>query len=145
MAREIISEELWNKIVPLLPAEKAKGSNGRPAIPNRQVFTAIVFVLRTGIPWEDLPQEMGCGCGMSAWRRLEKWQKLGIWEKIHRTFLNELGQEGHIGWKRFLIDSSNVAAPKGGPKLARTRRTALRQGLNGTLLQIEKESRLLSV
>jgi transposase len=143
MAREIVKSELWKKIEPLLPPEKTKGGNGRPPIPNREVFTAIVFVLKTGIPWEDLPQEMGCGCGMSAWRRLEKWQKLGIWEKIHKTFLNELGQEGHIDWKRFLIDSSSIAAPKGGFKPAPTRRTVLRQGLNATLSRINKESRLL--
>jgi len=143
MAREIVKEELWKKIEPLLPPEKPKGSNGRPPISNRQAFTAIVFVLKTGIPWEDLPQEMGCGCGMTAWRRLEKWQGLGIWEKIHRAFLNELGKEGHIDWKRFLIDSSSIAAPKGGFKPAPIRRTAPRQGLNATLSRIEKESRLL--
>lgn len=121
----------------LLPPDKAKGSNGRPPIPHREALTAIVFVLKTGLPWEDLPQEMGCGCGRSAWRRLEKRQRLGIGEKIHQTFLNELGQEGPIDWKNFLIDSSGIAAPKGGP----TRRTALRQGLNAALPRIQRESR----
>ena len=143
MARQIVKDELWKKIEPLLPPDKPKGSNGRPPLPNREVFTAIVFVLRTGIPWEDLPQEMGCGSGMSAWRRLEKWQELGIWQKIHETFLNELGQEGRIDWKKFLIDGSSVPAPKGGPKPARIRRTALNRGLNATLSRIKRESRLL--
>ena len=145
MARQIVKNELWNKIEPLLPQEKSKGSNGRPQISNRQVFTGIVFVLKTGIPWEDLPQEMDCGCGMTAWRRLEQWQKMGVWKKIHETFLNELGKDGHIEWKKFLIDSSSIAAPKGGFKQAPIRRTALRQGLNATLSRINREFRLLSV
>lgn len=142
MARQIISDEIWNKVEPLLPPDKPKGSNGRPPIPNREAFTAIVFGLKTGIPWEDLPQEMGCGSGMSAWRRLAQWQRLGIWEKLHRSFLNELGQEGHIDWKKFLIDSSSIAAPKGGPKPDRTRRTAPHRGLNATLSRMRREFRL---
>jgi transposase len=142
MARQILKDELWNKIEPLLPPEKPKGSNGRPPIPNREAFTAIVFVLKTGIPWEDLPQEMGCGCGMSAWRRLQKWQELGVWKKLHESFLNELGKEGHIDWKNFLIDASSVPAPKGGPKPVPTRRIERKPGLNATLSRMRKEFRL---
>ena len=142
MARTILRDEIWNKIEPLLPPDKPRGSNGRPPLPNRQVFTAIVFVLKTGIPWEDLPQEMGCGSGMSAWRRLEKWQKLGIWEKIHKSFLNEWGKENHIDWKKFLIDSSSIPAPKGGFKRVRTPRTVPSRGLNATLSRMRREFRL---
>ena len=74
MAREILPDELWSLLEPLLPPDKPKGSNGRPPVSNRRALTGILFVLRTGIAWEDLPKEMGCGSGMTCWRRLEAWQ-----------------------------------------------------------------------
>ena len=70
MARTLVSDELWEMIGPLLPAEPPKPKGGRPRIDDRKALTGVVFVLKTGIPWEDLPQEMGCGSGMTCWRRL---------------------------------------------------------------------------
>jgi transposase len=63
MAREFVTDEPWEMIEPLLPEEPPKG--GRPRIDDRQAFTGIIFVLKSGIPWEMLPQEMGCGSGMT--------------------------------------------------------------------------------
>ena len=81
MPRKLVSDELWSLIEPLLPEHKPTPKGGRPRISDRAALTGIIFVLKTGIPWEDLPQEMGCGSGMTCWRRLRDWQKAGVWEK----------------------------------------------------------------
>lgn len=69
---------VWAVIVPWLPVHLPSARGGRPRIPDRAALTGILFVLKTGIQWEDLPPEMGCGCGMSCWRRLRDWQRAGV-------------------------------------------------------------------
>ncbi len=78
MPKPLIDDALWSVIEPLLPPEKDKPKGGRPRLGNRAALTGIVFVLKTGIPWELLPQEMGCGSGMTCWRRLAEWQAAGV-------------------------------------------------------------------
>jgi len=73
MAKPLVSDELWAVVAPLLPPGRPSGTRGRPRVSDRAVLTGIIFVLKTGIPWEYLPQEMGCGSGMSCWRRLRAW------------------------------------------------------------------------
>jgi len=97
---------------------------------NRQALTGILFVLKTGIGWEDLPQEMGCGCGMTCWRRLQDWHAAGIWDKIHRTLLSKLHQADQIDFSRAIVDSSSVRAVFGGAKQAQTPRIAAKRGRN---------------
>ena len=63
---------------------------GRPRVPDRQALTGILFVLKTGIPWEDLPQEMGCGSGMTCWRRLQEWNEAGVWQRLHQVLLGRV-------------------------------------------------------
>jgi transposase len=65
MVKSLVSDELWELVEPLLPPEPPKLKGGRPRIPDRQALTGILFVLKTGIPWEDLPKEMNCGSGMT--------------------------------------------------------------------------------
>ena len=110
MAKPLLSDELWEVIEPLLPPQPAKPKGGRPCLSDRAALTGIIFVLRTGIPWEMLPQEMGCGSGMTCWRRLRDWQQAGVWHSIHQTLLDKLGETGTIDWSRASIDSSLVAA-----------------------------------
>ena len=78
MARPLLSDELWALIEPLLPAPKPRRYRypGRKPIDSRKALTGILFVLKSGIPWEMLPQEMGCGSGMTCWRRLRDWQQV---------------------------------------------------------------------
>jgi transposase len=73
MAKPLGTDELWETIEPLLPEEPPKPKGGRPRVPDRAALTGILFVLRSGIPWEMLAQEMGCGSAMTYWRRLEEW------------------------------------------------------------------------
>jgi transposase len=115
MAKPILPEELWEVIDPLLPPlPPPSPKGGRPPVGNREALTGILFVLKTGIPWEDLPCEVGCGSGMTCWRRLRDWQADGIWEKVHRELLSRLRGADEIDWSRALIDSSSVRAAYGG-------------------------------
>ena len=94
-----VSDGLWERIEPLLPKrERRFRSPGRKPFDDRLVLQGILFVLHTGIGWEHLPQELGFGCGMTAWRRLRDWQEAGVWECLHAALLAELHAAGEIDW-----------------------------------------------
>jgi transposase len=114
MAKPLLSDELWVLIEPVLPHSSPNPKGGRPRLDDRKALTGILFVLKTGIPWEDLPFEMGCGCGMTCWRRLRDWQGDGTWLKIHKILLDRLRGADKLDWSRVLIDSSFVRAAYGG-------------------------------
>src|SRR5215813_14967162 len=110
MAKPILDDDLWAMIEPLLPAPKKRRQRhpGRKPIDNRKSLSAILLVLKTGLPWEHLPQELGWGSGMTAWRRLYAWQHRGIWQKVHEVLLNHLSEADGIDWSRAIVDSSSV-------------------------------------
>lgn len=126
MAKELVSDELWSIIAPLLPEHRAKpGERGRPPVSDRAALTGILFVLKSGIPWEMLPKEMGCGSGMTCWRRLRDWHEAGVWQKLHEVLLSELQQAGVLDWSRVSVDSVSVrakSAKKGGRQVKRLAR-----------------------
>jgi transposase len=80
MNKPIIDDELWKRIEPLLPQPKPRREKypGRKPVPDRAALSGILFVLRTGLRWRDLPAEMGCGSGVTCWRRLHDWQEAGV-------------------------------------------------------------------
>lgn len=120
MAKPIVTDELWQTIEPLIPkVQRRKRYPGRKRIEDRKVLAGILFVLQTGIPWEQLPKEMGCGSGMTCWRRLKEWQDAGVWQRLHRVLLDRLRQADRIDWSRAVVDSSQVRAVLGGSRLAR--------------------------
>jgi transposase len=124
MARPIVSDELWEVVEPLIPkVERRFRHPGRKRLDDRKVLTGILFVLQTGIPWEHLPQEMGCGSGMTCWRRLKEWQEAGVWQRLHEVLLAELHQADRLDWSRAVIDSSQIRAVLGGPTPGRPRST----------------------
>jgi transposase len=118
MAKPLLTDELWNIIEPLLPAPKPRPKGGRPPVANRKALTGILFVLKTGIGWEDLPREMGCGSGMTCWRRLRDWQEAGVWDELHAALLAKLNAADQIDWSRAVVDSASVRAVFGGRKSA---------------------------
>jgi transposase len=141
MAKELVTDELWETIEPLLPPEPPKPQGGRPRIDNRAVLTGIVFVLKSGIPWEMLPKEMGCGSGMTCWRRLKEWHEAGVWERLHRVLLDRLGEADQIEWERASLDSASIPAKKGAQKPERIRQIKERRAPSATLFRTEGASR----
>jgi transposase len=132
MAKPILDDDLWALIGPHLPPPKPRRFRfpGRKPIGNRQALTGILFVLRTGIPWEMLPKELGCGSGMTCWRRLRDWTNAGVWPRIHRLLLSYLRQADKIDWSRGVIDSASVRAVFGGAKPARILRIGARPAVS---------------
>ena len=124
MAKVLVDDRLWSRIEPLLPPPKRRRRRypGRKPLDNRQVLTGILFVLKTGIPWESLPTELGWGSGMTCWRRLHTWQRTGVWRKLHRVLLAQLRATDPLDWSRAIVDSSSIRALRGGKKRARIRR-----------------------
>ena len=118
---KIVPDELWEIIEPLLPPVKERRFRypGHKPVDNRVALSAILFVLKSGIAWEDVPAELGC-CGMTAWKKLQEWQEAGVWQELHRVLLSKLHQADKVNWERALVDSSTVRAPSGsGPKRQR--------------------------
>ncbi len=138
MPKPLVTDELWAVIVPLLPKERPKPKGGRPRVDDRAALTGILFVLKTGIPWEMLPKEMGCGSGMTCWRRLKEWHEAGVWRRLHRVPLDRLGKANHIHWSRASLDSASVPAPGGANKPGRIRRIAANRDQNAILWSTRK-------
>lgn len=115
MSPWIVSDELWDRLEPLLPQrERRFRYPGRKALPDREVLCGILYVLHTGIQWEYLSQELGFGSGMTCWRRLRDWNEAGVWQRLHEVLLAELNAASRLDWYRCVVDSSHVRALKGG-------------------------------
>ena len=127
MAKKRVSESLWRAIAPLLPESKPSPKGGRPPVPNRACLEGIIFVLKSGMPWQMLPTRLGYGSGSTCWRRFRDWTRLGVWPELHRRLLRVLGRRGRIGLERAVIDSASVRALKGGRTPAPTPRIAVRE------------------
>jgi transposase len=119
MAVELLPDELWNEIEPLLPPPPpASPKGGRPPVDNRSALRGIIFVNRTGIPWQMLPSEVFGASGSSCWRRLRDWTRMGVWPELHRRLLDRLGKAGgidleHVDLEHVVVDSQSVRALKG--------------------------------
>jgi transposase len=129
MGKLLVPDELWALIEPILPKYPHVPGVGKPRIDDRVCLTGIIFVLKTGIPWEDFPQEMGC-CGMTLWNRLDEWRRAGVWEQLHRLLLDKLRGANQIDFSRVIVDSSSVRAVHGGKKQAPAPSTAEKQAPN---------------
>ena len=114
MAATLLPDVLWDLVEPFLPTPRRQPKGGRPRVSDRACFTGIVFVLRSGIPWQMLPQELGCGSGMTCWRRLRDWQLAGVWDLIHFALLDWLARDDQIDWSRAVVDSCSIREVYGG-------------------------------
>ncbi|MFF0479524.1 IS5 family transposase [Streptomyces sp. NPDC004284] len=110
-----VDDDLWALIEPLLPPwpERSPGP-GRGPVSDRLCLQGILFVLSNDIAWQLLPLEMGFGSGQTCWRRLERWQKVGVFDRLHRVLLAELNAAGEQGWSWVCVGGSHVRAKKGG-------------------------------
>jgi transposase len=105
---ELIDRQ-WQRVEPLLPSHKDRG---RPRAYDRKTLNGILYVLRTGCRWQDIPREYGSAT--TCWRRLKQWEKDGTWERIWRSLLVLLDDQGNLEWTRAFLDGSFVPAKKGG-------------------------------
>lgn len=139
--KQQVSDALWQAVAPLIPPEPPKPNGGRPPVPPRKALGGILFVLRTGIGWQELTTEMGFGSGSTCWRRLEAWQRAGVWERLHRVLLDRLGDADKIDWSRVSVDGSSVAAKRGARSPGRTRRIAVNRARSAILRSTDGASR----
>lgn len=130
MAFTLVSDRLWREVEPLLPPEPPKPKGGRPRVPDRACLAGITYVLRTGMPWRFVPAELGCGSGVTCWRRLHEWMTAGVWPRIHEKLLDALGRKGRIDASLGVMDSASVRALLGGATPAPTPRTARKKAAN---------------
>jgi len=137
----LVTDDLWKAIEPLLPEEPPKPKGGRPRVPDRAVLGGIVFVLRTGCPWRLLPKELGCGSGVTCWRRLRDWQAAGVWQGPHERLLNWLGDEAAIDWSRASLDSASVRAKRRAHRPVRIQRIAANPARSATWWSTGEASR----
>lgn len=113
-----LPDDLWKRVERLLPKPKKRRRrySGRKRLEDRKVLTGIIFVLRTGIPWREMPVELGCGSGMTCLRRLKQWRKGGVFQKLYEVLLADLQGAEKIDWSRAIVDSVSGRAPGGGEK-----------------------------
>jgi len=129
---EPVADALWAAIEPLFPPHPARPRGGRPWLPARPARCGILFVLRTGGQWRWLPVELGCGSGVTCWRRLRDWERAGVWRRLHGVLLARRDEAGKRDWSRASVDSARIAAKKGATRSARTRRSAASPAPTGT-------------
>jgi transposase len=133
MAIPTVSDKLWELIHPLLPVKPRRHrSPGRKRLDDRACLNGILFVLKTGIPWQDLPQQLGYGSGMTCWRRLRDWNDAGVWEQLHQLLLARLRAAEQLDWSRTVVDSSHVRALKRGTRPAQARSIAAERAASTT-------------
>jgi transposase len=124
MIREaMLTEEQWAKIEPLLPR---LSSRGRPWQDNRAVLEGILWVLRSGARWKDLPEQFPSPA--TCWRRLRKWEEDGTWLRAWRTLIASLDDAGRLSWEEVFMDASFSPAKKGGPESERPNAERVRSG-----------------
>jgi transposase len=124
MSSKLLPDELWNEIEQLFPEYEPSPDGGRPPKEARRVLTAVLFVLKTGIGWKDLPTEAFGVSYKTCTRRIDEWTEQDIWQQIHELFLAKLRGADLLDWSRVLVDCSLVKAPLGGENAGRTRRIA---------------------
>ena len=144
MSRRLLADDLGAVVEPLIPPEPPKPKGGRPRVSDRAALTGILFVLRSGTPWELLPAEMGCGSGMTCWRRLRDWQGAGVWDRLQRVLLDRLGRRNAIDFSRAALDSASIAAKKGARRPGRTQRIEASRARSDTSSRMRTASRSLS-
>jgi len=113
MARDLklLTDEQWKKIEPLIPKFKRSTKGGPKPRADRPCFEGILWILRTGARWKDLPERYPSPS--TCWRRLREWDEQGVWETLWRAFLAELDERGQLDWSETFADGSFAPAKKG--------------------------------
>ncbi|GGT67829.1 hypothetical protein GCM10014713_69860 [Streptomyces purpureus] len=113
---DLVPDDLWERVAPVLPPapERRRRHPGRLRVPDRAALAGVMYVLRTGVAWRDVPAEtVGCS-GVTAWRRLRDWTEAGVWPRLHAALLAELRRADLLDLDDCSVDGSHVRALKGG-------------------------------
>jgi transposase len=114
MAVELLPDELWTEVEPLLPKHPPQPKGGRPPADDRLCLRGLIFILRSGMAYQMLPTDVFGISGSTCWRRLKDWRRAGVWPQLHHRMLNHLGQCGEIDLNKAIVDSQSVRAVFGG-------------------------------
>ena len=133
---DLVEDELWARVEPLLPAPKPRRFRypGCQPLDNRAALTGSFFVLKTGLPCNELPREMGCGSGAACWVRLHEWHQRGVWQKLHAMLLAKLRYADKINRSRAAADATALRALHGGDKTGKTPTARGGKGIKDHLL-----------
>jgi transposase len=127
MRKQLLTDEQWTHIEPLLPKPRRRTKRGRPPKDNRVVFEGILWILKTGARWRDLPKEFGVSPSV-CWKRLAAWEEQGVWLRLWRAFLCQLDQQGKLDWSETFLDGSFASAKKGATASAKPSAERARSG-----------------
>ncbi len=120
MATTELTDEQWDRIQPLLPPPRGRSrKGGRPPAGDRGCFEGVLWVLRTGARWQDLPRDGRFPSPATCWRRLSRWERGGVWLRVWRAFLDELGEAGRLDRSECFADATFAPAKKGAGASAR--------------------------
>ncbi len=108
LRRHDLTDEEWAFVAPFLPAPKP---GGRPARPNRQVFNGMIWLLRTGAPWRDLPRDR-FGPFTTVYTRFAAWRREGVFEGLVEGLLGRLNDTNKIDWDLWCVDGSIARAAR---------------------------------
>jgi transposase len=106
-----LTDEQWRKIEPLIPKKSRGEKGGRPRADDRLVFEGILWVLKTGARWKDLPEKYPHPS--TCWRRLREWYETDVLKNMWRAFLSQLDHNGLLDWDEVFVDATFVPAKKG--------------------------------
>ena len=123
MEAKFLSDQQWRRLEPLLPTLE---SRGRPWADNRAVLEGILWVLRSGARWRDLPREYPSAS--TCWRRLQQWEEEGVWLEVWRAFLQQLSEAHKLDWGEAFIDASFAPAKRGASASAKPSAAKARSG-----------------
>lgn len=113
LSKRLVPDELWELVAPLLPSFAARPQGGGTAPRDeRAVITAVVYVLTSGCAWRYLPESFGVSPA-TAHRRFSAWTEAGLWRRLHRAVLDELGARGELDWTSAIVDAASVRATRG--------------------------------
>jgi len=109
-----VPDRLWSEIEPLIPrVERRYRYPGRRRVDDRVCLEGILYVLRYGIPWRALPRIEGFPSGQTCWRRLDEWERAGVWSQLMLRLQGLLDSAERIDWSRAIVDASLVDAKRG--------------------------------
>jgi transposase len=120
--KRVLADQQWERIAPHLPEHPPSPKGGRPRIPDRECLEGILWLLRSGARWQDIPVDLPSGS--TCWRRLQEWAAEGVLERIQAILIGELHELGRVDLGELLADATFIRAKKGawrsaGPSAAR--------------------------